>query len=138
MVQVINHHPRLRFSCSETQRAVRSVLRRESKHLSSVSVVFVGSRFIRRINRDFLGHDDITDVISFPLKDGLGVDAELYINLERARSQAREYNVKFKDEVLRLVIHGTLHVLGYDDTTKKAKQRMRRREDFYLTRLTKG
>lgn len=138
MVQVINHHPRLRFSRSETQRVVRSVLRRESKHLSSVSVVFVGSRFIRRINRDFLGHDDITDVISFPLQDGLGVDAELYINLERAKSQAREYNVKFKDEVLRLVIHGTLHVLGYDDTTKKAKQRMRRREDFYLTRLSKG
>ncbi|HEX9829166.1 MAG TPA: rRNA maturation RNase YbeY [Bacteroidota bacterium] len=138
MVQVINHHSRLRFSRSETQRAVRSVLRRESKHLSSVSVVFVGSRFIRRINRDFLGHDIITDVISFPLQDGLGVDAELYINLERAKSQAREYNVKFKDEVLRLVIHGTLHVLGYDDTTKKAKQRMRRREDFYLTRLSKG
>ena len=138
MVQVINHHSRLRFSRSETQRVVRSVLRRESKHLSSVSVVFVGSRFIRRINRDFLGHDDITDVISFPLQDGLGVDAELYINLERAKSQAREYNVKFKDEVLRLVIHGTLHVLGYDDTTKKAKQRMRRREDFYLTRLSKG
>ena len=138
MVQVINHHSRLRFSRSETQRAVRSVLRRESKHLSSVSVVFVGSRFIRRINRDFLGHDIITDVISFPLQDGLGVDAELYINLERAKSQAREYKVKFKDEVLRLVIHGTLHVLGYDDTTKKAKQRMRRREDFYLTRLSKG
>ncbi len=90
------------------------------------------------MNRDFLGHDYITDVISFPLQDGIGIDAEVYVNLDRAKSQAKEYGVLFRNEVLRLVIHGTLHLLGYDDKKVTHKERMRRREDYYLTRLTYG
>lgn len=91
---------------------------------------------MRRINRAFLGHDYSTDVISFPLKDGLGFDGELYINLDRAKTQAKEYDVPYSQEVRRLLIHGTLHLLGYDDTTTKQRKRMQRREDYYLTRLT--
>ncbi len=133
---VIHAHRRYRFSVSETQRTVRTVLRGENKNLSALSVVFVGHRIMRRINRVFLGHDYSTDVISFPLMDGWGVDAELYINLDRARTQAREYRVPFSHEVRRLLIHGTLHLLGYDDTTPAKRIRMRKQEDLYLRRLT--
>lgn len=136
MVEVINHHPRYRFSKKETQRTVQAVLRKERKKLSSLSVVFVGHRVMRKINRLFLGHDYSTDVISFPLMDGLGFDAELYINLDRAKSQAKQYKVPYSHEVRRLLIHGTLHLLGYDDRTEKQRKQMQRREDFYLTRLT--
>lgn len=136
MIEVINHHSRYRFSRAETQRTVQAVLRKENKTLSSLSVVFVGHRVMRRINRVYLGHDSSTDVISFPLRDGWGVDAELYINLERAKTQARQYRVPFTQEVRRLLIHGTLHLLGYDDATEKQRKQMQRREDFYLTRLT--
>ncbi|HXG38788.1 MAG TPA: rRNA maturation RNase YbeY [Bacteroidota bacterium] len=136
MVEVINHHPRYRFSKTETQRTVQAVLRKERKKLSSLSVVFVGHRVMRKINRLFLGHDYSTDVISFPLMDGMGFDAELYINLDRAKSQAKQYKVPYSHEVRRLLIHGTLHLLGYDDRTEKQRKQMQRREDFYLTRLT--
>jgi len=136
MVQVTNHHPAMRFSLSETQRAVAGVLTGERKNRMAVSVVLVDSRFIRRINRKFLGHDVVTDVISFPLQDDVGVDAELYVNLDRAKRQAKEYGESFHAEVLRLIIHGTLHLLGYDDNNKKNRERMRRREDFYLARLS--
>jgi rRNA maturation RNase YbeY len=136
MIVVTNAHPRYRFSVSETQRTVETVLRGEKKKFSALSVVFVGHSTMRRINRVFLGHDYSTDVISFPLRDGWGVDAELYINLDRAKTQARQYRVPFSHEVRRLLIHGTLHLLGYDDTTTAKRKRMQRQEEFHLTRLT--
>lgn len=97
--------------------------------------MFVNSRFMRRINRRFLKHDKSTDVIAFPLEDGFGMDGELYINLDRARSQAQGAGVPFREEVLRLLIHGTLHLLGERDTTKPLKEKMTRKEDYFLARL---
>ncbi len=138
MIFISNNHSTLRFPKRETFRAVQSVLRYESVRSCQVSVVFVGSRFIRGINRRFLRHDYVTDVIAFPLGDGnrTPVEGELYINLDRAKSQAREYGVTFTEETRRLIIHGTLHVLGYEDSPARRKAEMTRREDLLLRRLS--
>jgi rRNA maturation RNase YbeY len=136
MIVVSNNHSFLRFSRRETFRTIQNVLRKESRRAVSVSVVFVGSRFIRRINRRFLRHDEVTDVIAFPLDDGMGIDGELYVNLDRAKSQARAYKVSFGEEARRLLIHGTLHLVGYSDATARGKARMRKREDYFLTHLS--
>jgi rRNA maturation RNase YbeY len=103
-----------------------------------VSVVFVGSRFIRRINRRYLQHDYVTDVIAFPLGEGkeTPLEGEIYVNLDRARSQAREYKVPFSEETRRLLIHGTLHLLGYADSTSRKKTIMTQRENLLLARLS--
>jgi probable rRNA maturation factor len=132
MIVVSNNHPFLRFSRRETFQTIQNVLRRESARALSLSVVFVGSRFIRRINRRFLNHDEVTDVIAFPFHDGMGVDGEVYVNLDRAKSQARAYRVSFGNEARRLLIHGTLHLIGYSDATARGKARMREREDYFL------
>lgn len=94
--------------------------------------MFVGSRKIRGINKLFLQHDYVTDVLAFPLQDGLGFDGELYVNLDRARSQAKQYGVGFTEETRRLLIHGTLHLAGYSDGTGREKARMVEREEHYL------
>ena len=91
---------------------------------------------MRRINRRFLRHDEATDVIAFPLHDGMGIDGEVYVNLDRARSQARTYRIRFGEETRRLLIHGTLHLLGYSDATARGKARMKEREDYYLATST--
>lgn len=122
----------MRFPYRETFRVVRRVLAEEAIRTLNLSVVFVDSKYIRRINRQFLNHDYVTDVIAFPLEDGVGPDGEVYINLDRARTQAREYGVSFFDETRRLLIHGTLHLLGYDDTTPSKRRKMKEREEFYL------
>jgi probable rRNA maturation factor len=139
MIFTTNNHPSLRFPKRETFRAIQSVLKDESVRSFRLSVVFVGSRTMRGINRRFLGHDYITDVIAFPLGDGdePGAQAELYVNLDRAKSQAREYGVTFAEETRRLLIHGMLHLVGYADATPRQKARMTRREDFHLARLSK-
>ena len=136
MIGVVNNHPRLRFSHRETQRTVGTVLQGERSSGMAISVIFVDNRFIRRVNRKFLDHDAVTDVISFPFRDGMGPDAEVYVNLDRARSQAKDYRVTYTEEVRRLLIHGTLHLFGYTDATKRNRVKMRKREDLYLTRLS--
>lgn len=135
MIDVTHQHPRRRFSRKETLRVVGCVLRETRLNRLHLSVVFTDDRFMRRINREFLNHDWITDVIAFPLKDGTGVDAELYVNLDRARRQAQEYQVSMANEVGRLLIHGVLHLAGYRDTTRSEQARMRRTEERYLSRL---
>jgi probable rRNA maturation factor len=137
MIVVANSHPSLRFPKRETFRAIKSVLEYESVRSFQVSVVFVGSRFIRRINRRYLQHDYVTDVIAFPLGEGKGtpLEGEMYVNLDQARSQARDYRVPFAEEIRRLLIHGTLHLLGYTDSTSRKKEQMTQREDLLLTRL---
>jgi probable rRNA maturation factor len=140
MIFTTNNHPSLRFPKRETFRAIQSVLKDESARLLRLSVVFVGSRTIRGINRRFLGHDYVTDVIAFPLGEEHepGAQAEIYVNLDRAKSQARDYCVPFAEETRRLLIHGTLHLLGYSDASPGQKAKMTRREDLYLTRLSKS
>jgi probable rRNA maturation factor len=134
-VEVTTRHACLRFPHRETFRVVSRVLRVEARRRLNVSVVFVNSPYIKYINKKFLNHNFVTDVIAFPLEDGIGLDGEIYVNLDRARSQARDYGVSFSDETRRLLIHGTLHLLGYDDTTPSHRRRMRQREEFYLNIL---
>ena len=138
MIVVSNNHPSRRFPKRETFRVVQSVLEYESVRSFQVSVVFVGSRFIRRINRQYLHHDYVTDVIAFPLGEGHNapLEGELYVNLDRAKSQAREYGVTHTEETRRLLIHGTLHLLGYADSTRRKKAQMTKREDLLLARLS--
>ncbi len=138
MIVVTNNHSSFRFPKRETFRAIQTVLEHESVRSFQVSVVFVGSRFIRRINRRFLQHDYVTDVIAFPLgeRKGTPLEGEMYVNLDRAKSQAREYAVPFLEETRRLIIHGTLHLLGYADSSARKKAQMTRREDLLLDRLS--
>jgi rRNA maturation RNase YbeY len=131
-VAVFNAHPAHRIPRSVVSAAVRRVAKGERRRRAVVSVVFVGNRTSARMNRRFLGHTGGTDVISFPLGEGRMIEGEVYVNLDRARSQAREYGVRFADEVCRLVVHGTLHLFGYDDRTVALERHMKRREDRYV------
>jgi len=132
MILISTNHPHLRFSSGEVLRALYIVFRGEGKELPSLEIVFTCNRSIRKMNREFLKHDYATDVIAFPLgKDG-GVEGEIYINLDAAKKQAREYDVTYTQESRRLLIHGALHLLGYDDTTLRRKKKMSEREDMYL------
>lgn len=131
-VAVINAHQRYRLSKQPIVSYVRRVLRKVNCTRASVTVVFVGSRTCRQLNRRFLSHDYVTDVLSFDLEGGKMLEGEVYVNLDRARQQAQEYGVAFGNEVARLVIHGTLHLVGYDDRRPKDVRAMRSQEEKHL------
>ncbi len=113
-------------------RIVRGVMRGEQRQNGVVSVVFSDDRMSRRINRKFFSHDRPTDVMSFPLEEGGSVEGEIYVNLDKATRQARTYGVSAANETARLVIHGTLHLLGYDDVARGAATVMKDREEYYV------
>lgn len=131
-VAVFNAHPAHRIPRAGVIAAIRRVAEGERRRRAAVTVVFVGNRTSARMNRMFLGHRGGTDVISFPLGEGRRVEGEIYVNLDRARTQAREYGVRFAEEVSRLVVHGTLHLFGYDDRTALLARHMKRQEDRYV------
>jgi probable rRNA maturation factor len=128
-------HPHLRFSRKETIRAIKSVLRREQKRFKEISVVYTNNSRIRLINGKHLKHNFVTDVITFELERSPKLETEIYVNLDRARSQAKLFGKSFHDETRRLLIHGLLHSLGYNDKSKREMVLMRREEDAMLEDL---
>lgn len=137
-LQVLNAHGRRRAPRTVLMRAARAALRGEGVRNASIGIVCLNDRQCRRMNRKHLGHDTTTDVLSFPLEQSPVLEGEVYVNLDRARQQARDFGVSPLHELARLVIHGTLHLTGYDDRTPRQATRMHAREDRYLVRLFAG
>lgn len=97
------------------EQAVRHVLRSERVAQAELSVALLPDPEMEALNREYLGHAGPTDVISFPLSAaGARVVGDVYVGAEQARRQAEDAGVTVGEELLRLAIHGTLHVLGYD------------------------
>jgi len=135
-VTITNAHTRLRFPVKESERIVRSVLHTEGTRVSSLNVVFVNHRRTIILNTKYLQHNRTTDVIAFCYEHEPTIDGEIFINLDQAKAQSVFYGIKFREEVVRLLIHGVLHLVGYDDATMKERNTMREREDFYLHALS--
>ena len=112
--------------------AVRMVVGEEGGAIGSIEAVYCGNKMIRRINRDFLGHDYVTDTITFGYSDGGEVDGEFYISLDVIESNAKRFGATFDDELLRVTIHSALHLMGHDDETPELRAAMSRREDYYM------
>lgn len=137
MILLSTNHPNLRFPSKEVLRALKVVYKEEGEIIPALAIIFTHNHFIQSINKKFLAHDYITDVIVFPLGEDGDVEAEIYINLDAARNQAKNYNVTYTEEARRLLIHGALHLLGYDDNTKRGKKEMNAREEYYLALINR-
>ncbi len=108
-----------------------SYLKNEFKFkIESLLINFVTSEYLLKINNRFLGHNYPTDIITFDYsKKKLLFDAELYISLQDAKRNAKKYGVSLEQELMRLVIHGMLHLLGYDDKNVKKRVIMKKMEN---------
>ena len=134
-LSIENTHKKYRIPRRETIEASKSVLREEGVQYRLLNIVFVNDRKSRQLNKIFAAHDYATDVLAFRLDEGSVLEGEVYVNLDRARIQAREYGVSFKNEVWRLVIHGLLHLIGYRDDSERYQFRMLRKQEDYLQRI---
>lgn len=130
-ITVINAHPRTRLRREPIAESVRRALKGERIRGAVINVVLVSDEDLLEMNRKFLEHDYLTDVITFPLEEE-PLEGEIYISVDRAREQAAEAKVGLYEELRRLAIHGTLHLAGHDDATAEQREGMRRLEDKYL------
>lgn len=120
--------------------AARSVLRAEKVGAAMLSITFVSTAMIRRLNRRHLGRAGATDVISFALRRTgrhAPVVGDVYIAADVARAAARANRIPVREEMLRLVVHGTLHVLGHDhpETDARVRSPMWRKQERIVKRL---
>lgn len=99
----------------------------------SLEINFIDSEAIKEINKKFLSHDYSTDIITFNYSDSQNtIDGEIFISVDDAKENAKKFNVKFEEEIGRLVAHGILHLIGFDDTTPDKRKKMKNRENQLL------
>lgn len=112
---------------------IASLIKREGKKLASINYVFCSDAFLLDINQRFLQHDYYTDIITFGLSEpGMPIEAEIYISVDRVKDNAKREASSFRMEMLRVILHGALHLCGYKDKTVKQAAEMRNMEDAYL------
>jgi len=108
----------------------------EGYQLAELNFILCSDEYLLRINQDFLQHDDYTDVITFDNSEELKkIVGDIFISIERIKENAVNFKSTALAELCRVIIHGTLHLLGYKDKTKAAKTLMTEKEDFYLAKL---
>jgi probable rRNA maturation factor len=106
------------------EKLIKKILKKE-KVKEEINLVLMGDSEIRKLNRKFRGRDKATDVLAFPMGED-GVLGDVAVSTDTARKNARRFGVSYRNEMKRLVIHGTLHLLGYEHG-----ERMRRAEEIY-------
>lgn len=108
------------------------VIENENFKTGDISIVFTSDIFLLSINREYLKHDYYTDVITFDYSTESIISGDILISIDRVKENAMNYNVEFKDELDRVILHGILHLLGYSDANDPDISIMRSKETTYL------
>ncbi|MBC8182061.1 rRNA maturation RNase YbeY [candidate division KSB1 bacterium] len=127
---------RFQFDEDKVRQITKKILSTENINEALVNVIFVDDKQITGLNKKYLHKDSATDVISFLLESDTekkSLEGEVYANLEQIERQALEYKTTKTEEFFRIIIHGVLHLVGYNDLSPTDKKNMTKKEDFYLT-----
>lgn len=116
-----------------TSRWLKFVAESESKRLGDVAVIFCSDNYILDVNIKYLQHDYYTDIITFDYCEGNRLSGDLFISIDSVRENASFYGTEFADELNRVIVHGLLHLIGYDDYTEEDIATMRAKENYYLS-----
>ena len=109
----------------------------EIKRIGQVNIIFCSDNYILDINQKYLQHDYFTDIITFDYCEGKTLSVDLFISVDTVRENAIFYGTEFDDELNRVIVHGLLHLIGYDDHSEEDQKTMRSKEDYYLAQREK-
>lgn len=117
------------------RRWIEEVVVREKRELIFVNYVFCDDPYLLKLNQEYLQHDTLTDIITFPYHDPPIVEGDVFISIDRIHDNAHQFGVTFEQELHRVMIHGVLHLCGYPDKAPEEKARMTEKEDEALQLL---
>lgn len=104
----------------------------EGKNTGELNFIFCSDDYLHQMNKEYLNHDTLTDVITFDYTEGDMLSGDIFISIPRVKENANLFSLSFPDELNRVMAHGILHLCGYKDKTIKAEKQMRKKEDEKL------
>lgn len=116
---------------------LKMVAESEVKKIGDINVIFCSDPYILEVNQKYLQHDYFTDIITFDYCEGSVLSGDLFISIDSVSENSVFYKTEFKDELDRVIVHGLLHLIGYDDHTEEDQKMMRFKENYYLEILKK-
>lgn len=111
---------------------ISKIFKKEGIALKTLEYVFTSDEEVLVINQTYLKHDFYTDIITFDLSSGDGIEGSVYISVDRVKDNAQNLSTAFNHEIHRVIFHGALHLCGYHDKNKKEIEQMRAQENKYL------
>jgi rRNA maturation RNase YbeY len=118
----------------ETRGWILQLVKHHRHELRELNFIFSSDEYVLYLNQKYLQHEDYTDILTFNYSTAgtKEIIGDIFISVERVKDNAETYKVPFIDELHRVMAHGILHIVGYDDTTDEAEQQMRQQEEFAL------
>lgn len=125
---------------------IQQTILNEKKTLGEINYIFCSDKYLLHINKTFLKHGTLTDIITFPIEQSSDhptiqsfnhktINGEIYISIERIKENAKKFRSTQNQELLRVMIHGVLHLCGYEDKGATNQKKMRQKENYYLKRF---
>jgi probable rRNA maturation factor len=125
-------------SGKKIKKLIENIVTSERFIPGEINIIFTCDKKLIKINRQFLKHNYFTDVISFSYNQEKIINGEVYISLDTVRGNAINYNISLKKEILRVIIHGVLHLCGYEDEDETKRLVMKGKEDIWIENFYKG
>lgn len=128
-----------RFPVSLVRKALLSLFVSHKRYPESVNYVFCSDQYLLKINSSYLGHDYFTDIVTFDLSETTAnLRADIYISVARVRANAAQLDIPIYHELIRVIGHGALHLVGFSDKSSLSTKKMRAQEDAFLARVIKS
>ena len=117
----------------ELKKFIAQKVAKEAKKKLRLHCIFCSDKYLLNLNRHFLNHDFYTDILTFPINENeKEIDAEIYISIDRVKENSRKLKTDLEVELMRVIFHGILHLIGYKDKTKPQQKNMRKKENQWL------
>ncbi|MFT4663702.1 MAG: putative rRNA maturation factor [Polaribacter sp.] len=131
----------IEFELEYTESIIRWLLdayQQEQKTVAALNYIFCSDVYLHQINMQYLNHDTLTDIITFSnAREGAPIEGDIFISVDRVKENAANFGVSFEKEMLRVIIHGSLHLMSYKDKTEEDQKLMTQKENFYIARFAK-
>jgi len=135
-IHVNNLYQDFSFKSSSIKKISEKVLTNSNYSTIDLNFIFCDDLKLNALKIEYFNEDVLTDVLTFPLRNDTVLESEIYISVDRAIDNAKENNLTLQNEIIRLIVHSLLHLLGYDDDTKERKEKMFLKQEGYIKQLS--
>lgn len=125
------------FNQEDVRDWIVTVIENNNKKLGDLSIIFCSDEYILKVNREYLDHDYFTDIITFDYCEDSIINGDLFISLDTVLDNSKDFDTGYDNELMRVIIHGILHLIGFNDKTDSEQEEMTRQENISLSLLIK-